>query len=384
MLNTIKISAVFDRKHVATKPTAKCPHPGLIQLSVTVNGERKFLSTGVSVYQGQFYGGHVINRLDAPELDKLITNHIRAIIEVINQCNSTGRVFSWFLLESLRIRRGSGDTSWTDWMERTIHTRRLADGTRTHQLTVLQFLKSQKVTDFAQLTPDTIARLDDTLRSRTIGGRPMLQTSIYGYHKVIKAYIHLAIRAGLMEHDPYAHFKTEKGESRPREVLTMEEIRRLEALHLTSLYMQHVRDLFLLQVWTGLSYSDLMTADFSHAQGDTLSGFRCKTGISYTTVLLPQAKAILERYHYRIPVMAYDNYRRMLQPMCDMAGIDKHISTHNGRHTFATTVTLGHGVPIEMVSRMLGHKSIKTTQIYARVQRSMIQEQADRLSKLAL
>ena len=74
----------------------------------------------------------------------------------------------------------------------------------------------------------------------------------------------------------------------------------------------------------------------------------------------------------------------MLVELLGILGIHKKISTHNGRHTFATTVALGNGVPVEILQKMMGHKSIQTTMIYAKVQRPMVQEQADRLSKLAL
>lgn len=384
MLNTIKISAVFDRKHVATKPTAQHPVKGLVQLSVTINGERRFYSTGVKVHLGQFQMEQVVVRPDAQQLNEIITHHSTAIIERVNKCNADGQVFDWSMLNGLKVRSAIRSTRFTDWMEYQIQTRRLAKGTRAHQMTVLEFLRAQKVTDFEQLTVNTINELDNVLHERHINGRPLTQTSIYGYHKVIRCYINLAICDGLMDRTPYSKVKIDKGESAPRDVLTMDEIHRIEQLQPRSLYLKHVRDLFLLQIWTGLSYADLMAADFTHISNDTLSGYRVKTGKQYITVILPQARQILEQYGYLVPRMSDAAYRRMLTCMMETLGITKKISTHNGRHTFATTVMLGHGVPIELLSKMLGHKSIKTTQIYARVQQPMIQEQAERLSKLAL
>ena len=287
------------------------------------------------------------------------------------------------MLDGLKVRTGNG-TRFTDWMEYQIRTRQLAAGTKAHQLTVLEFLREQKVTDFSHLNYESIMSLDKVLHERVVNGHRLHQTSIYGYHKVIRCYINLAICAGLMDRTPYSRIKIEKGESEPRDVLTMDEIHSIEQLQPQSLYLKHVRDLFLLQIWTGLSYADLMAADFTQIKDNTLSGFRVKTGQQYITTILPQARQILEGYGYKVPHMSDAAYRRMLTCMMETLGITKKISTHNGRHTFATTVMLGHGVPIEMVSKMLGHKSIKTTQIYARVQQPMIQEQAERLSKLVL
>jgi len=80
-------------------------------------------------------------------------------------------------------------------------------------------------------------------------------------------------------------------------------------------------------------------------------------------------------------LMAYDDYRRMLVPLATACGITKHITTHVGRHTFATTIALEHGVPMEVLSKMLGHQSIKTTQIYGKIRDKLVQEQ---VSKVAL
>lgn len=384
MLNTIKVSAVYDRKHVATKATAKSPIKGLIQLSVTINGERKFLSTGIKVYLGQFTSEQVVSRVDAQELNTMLSNQIKAVIDVVNRCNTDGDVFSWSMLERLKVKHNGNCTAWTDWFESEMKSRRLADSTLIHHRTVLQFLRDQGVTDFCQLTLTTIQNLDDELHSRKVDGKPMMQTSIYNYHKIIKAYVRRAMVAGLVKTNPYLNFKTEKGESNPREVLTMDEIHRIEQIESRSLLTQHVRDLFLLQIWTGFCFADLMAADFNNIVDDTLSGYRVKTGGHYTTIILPQAKAILERYSYNIPHMPYDNYRRVLVELLDLLGIHKKISTHNGRHTFATTVALGNGVPVEILQKMMGHKNIQTTMIYAKVQRPMVQEQAERLSALVV
>ena len=80
--------------------------------------------------------------------------------------------------------------------------------------------------------------------------------------------------------------------------------------------------------------------------------------------------------------MAYEDYRRLLVEMMGVLGINKKISTHNGRHTFATTVALGNGVPIEILKKMMGHKSVKTTERYARVQQPMVEREAERLAAL--
>jgi site-specific recombinase XerD len=76
---------------------------------------------------------------------------------------------------------------------------------------------------------------------------------------------------------------------------------------------------------------------------------------------------VLARYGGTLPVLAYDVYNRWIKCVAIAAGVQKHISTHIGRHTFATSVAMASGIPIETVARMLGHKHISTTQIYAKV-----------------
>jgi len=99
---------------------------------------------------------------------------------------------------------------------------------------------------------------------------------------------------------------------------------------------------------------------------------RKKTGNRLSIPLLPRAKAILDKYrgstNYRLlPVCSNQRFNGYLKEIADLCGIDKDITSHLGRHTFATTVTLSKGVPIETVSRLLGHTSLVTTQIYAKV-----------------
>ena len=108
---------------------------------------------------------------------------------MVNRCNTDGDVFSWSMLERLKVKHNGNCTAWTDWFESEMKSRRLADSTLIHHRTVLQFLRDQGVTDFCQLTLDTIQNLDDELHSRKVDGKPMMQTSIYNSHKIIKAYV---------------------------------------------------------------------------------------------------------------------------------------------------------------------------------------------------
>ena len=103
---------------------------------------------------------------------------------------------------------------------------------------------------------------------------------------------------------------------------------------------------------------------------------REKTGVRASIPLLPQAQAIIDKYiddpecqveNKLLPVISNQKLNTYLSELAEVCEINKHITMHLGRHTFATAVTLSNGVPIETVSKMLGHSSIKTTQIYSKV-----------------
>ena len=118
---------------------------------------------------------------------------------------------------------------------------------------------------------------------------------------------------------------------------------------------------------------------------------RTKTDIRCRVPLLPLAKSILQKYENfplnrnkgkLLPVHSNQKMNEYLKELADICGITKNLSMHVARHTFATSVTLANGVPIETVSKMLGHSSIKTTQIYARIVDSKISKDMERLTKI--
>ena len=155
-----------------------------------------------------------------------------------------------------------------------------------------------------------------------------------------------------------------------------------------------VRDMFLFCCFTGLSYIDLRNLTYNDIFTDT-DGKKCilarreKTGTQYHIQLLPIAEELIERYRgYRgkvdenhvFPVKDGDSMTVTIGRVAAKCGLNVKPTMHIGRHTFATTVTLEKGVPIETVSEMLGHKHITTTQIYAKMTGNKMKEDMDRLA----
>ncbi len=166
-----------------------------------------------------------------------------------------------------------------------------------------------------------------------------------------------------------------------RDFLTEEELQRLISKGFKNDRLNQVRDIFIFSCFTGLAYIDakrLKRSDISIGIDNEKWIFtkRKKTDSPTRIPLLPTVLEIIEHYKEHpkcicngslLPVPSNAKLNAYLKEIADICRINKHLTFHIARHTFATTITLNNGVPIETVSKMLGHKSIKITQIYAKI-----------------
>lgn len=181
-------------------------------------------------------------------------------------------------------------------------------------------------------------------------------------------------------HDPFSNRKN-KIEKVTRIILTLDELQKLYDKELSIERLSFVRDIFLFSCYTGLSFIDLQQLKKSEIRkgidgSPWIFRSRVKTNVTTNIPLLPIAQEIVDRYadHPKcddtgnvFPVSSNQKMNAYLKEVADLCGISKHLTFHIARHTFATTVTLSNGVPIESVSKMLGHTDIRTTQIYAKI-----------------
>jgi len=200
------------------------------------------------------------------------------------------------------------------------------------------------------------------------------------YHKTLKAVLNFAIAHEYLKKDPYTNFVFKHKETH-REVLTEWELQIIKEKRIDIERLALVRDIFLFSCYTGLAYIDVASMSRKNiirgVDGeDWLDFTRRKTQHNVHIPLLPVAKEILKKYedhpvaiakNVLLPVLSNQKVNSYLKELADICGIKKNISFHLARHTFATTVTLCNGVPMETVSKLLGHRSIKTTQIYSKV-----------------
>ena len=200
------------------------------------------------------------------------------------------------------------------------------------------------------------------------------------YIKNLKKIMNMAVGLDWIPSNPFNQFKCSY-QSPEREILNREELFTLMTKEISITRIEEVRDVFLFCCYTGFAYSDVYQFESNSVliglDGEYwLSTNRQKTGTKESVPLLPVALEIINKYkdndyckkHNKLlPVNSNQRYNAYLTEVADICGITKHLTSHIARHTFATTVTLSNGVPIETVSSMLGHTSIRTTQIYAKV-----------------
>ena len=191
------------------------------------------------------------------------------------------------------------------------------------------------------------------------------QQTVNSYLSRLRSVFIWASNNGKCTTNPFAQFKLVKPKN-DITYLTLNELKILEDKELHTDRLENVRDLFLFQCYTALSYSDMAQLVQSDIQYDNenrpyIQKQRQKTSVTYTIPLLPKALAILTKYDYRLPCLSNQKYNAYLKEIADICGINKNLHTHLGRHTFAT-VALNAGIPIEIVSKVLGHSSIKMTQ----------------------
>ena len=214
------------------------------------------------------------------------------------------------------------------------------------------------------------------------------------YLKILKTIIHSAISFGYLDRNPFLGYATSYRESN-RQFLTIQEINTIENIELNNKRLERVRDMFIFICYTGISFSDLanLTRDniSKGIDGKTwLTYQRVKTGVRTSLPLLPKAQAVIEKYMKDprsvsqgklLPIISNQKMNSYLDEIAKLCKIEKPVSAHIGRHSFAVSVTLTNGVPIETVSKMLAHSSLKTTQLYAKVIDSKVSEDMNALEQ---
>ena len=381
----ITTKIIFDRKHQAKKDGT-----GTIEIRVTVARRAIYISTGVRVCEKEWKAGRVVDRTDAPALNERIGIIYEIVDREANRCIKVGQPINTAAIKKMVWNEKdamSNEPSFLEWFEHQTEILNLSHGTVKHYISLrTRLIEFGKIKQWADVTTENISEFDAWLHKRKLGnGEAITDAAVYKYHKCLKAMLNRAVTFDKIDRNPCDRLKFKRGETENIEYLTEDEMKAIEKLKVpTGTQIEVARDLFIFQMYTGLSYSDTQAFDFSQykkVKGKWINtGERIKTGVAYVSSLLPPAVAVLEKYGWTVPKIDNADYNHMLKVVGTMANIPTKMHTHLARHTFATWM-LRNGAKIENVSRMLGHTNIRQTQRYAKVLAESVHEDFDKVSK---
>lgn len=221
------------------------------------------------------------------------------------------------------------------------------------------------------------------------GQRPCGNNTVMKHIERLRKMVGIAMKNDWIVKDPFQRFERTMV-TKDRESLEQSEFENIRSVELESDGHVIIRDMFLFSCYTGLAYADICRLNEGHIikdqEGEHWIEMQRKktmnfTGKKFFVLLLPEALSLIEKYKRHpsslqkgtiFPYYSNQSTNRYLKIIAEKAKIKKDVTFHLARHTFATTITLENGVPMESVSKMLGHASIRTTQIYSKVRKKKV------------
>lgn len=363
-----KVRLIFNRRNNATERNAPNPVKGSVEIEITNNGARRRSATGVRVFLDQWQDGFVVNHIDAADINHFLRKKYEEACAL-----AVEQGLGVYAISDLWESRGDV----CDWIEKQIASRTdLASNTLRDHLRMVRYLReSGYFHKFSDLSERNINLWDLWLKQRL-----NKQSAVHGYHKRLKTYVSRAIKLGLLSESPYRFVKVPRGRSEEIKYLLPDERDRVASLPLEGT-IAIARDMFIFACYTGLAYCDLIRVKemlINTPGGWLIDGSRLKTNTHYKLTVLPRALEILERYNFNMDLLSNQKCNMYLKAIQAIAGIKTRMTMHVGRHTFATWA-LQMGVPLPVVSKMLAHTNIATTQIYAKVLQSEVAKGFDLL-----
>ena len=350
---------------------------------------------------GRATGKSVMARNVNMELDKIKARIDKYYKEIVERDNfvTAEKVKNAFL--GLEFRQHTLMTTFSQWIED--YKKQVAGGLKAqktldkynavykHVGSFMQF--HYHVSDMAlkEIMPSFISDFEIYLKTE----KHFVHNTANIYVKPIMMLMHRAHENGWVARYPFGEYKIGKAEVE-KGFLTKDELQALMNIPQLNAKRSLVRDLFVFCCFTGLAYVDLKNLKKENIVKNPVDGslwirtHRQKTGVAENVKLMPVPLAILKKYKglcddgYVFSVPQFQSACLMLNTIAKMCGIQKHLTWHMSRHTMATVVCLANGMPLEVVSSVLGHKSIESTQIYAKITQEKLGCEIDTLaSKLA-
>lgn len=361
-----RLTYIYDRyKKASSKRKAS------IELRITYNYKQKYISTGIEVLPRQWKNGSIVNHTEAEHLNNELSHFLIEVRQIIIDMESSNNIDIFSIPKILEKKRNDIIT-FIDFCKKRAEVRKYGksdDTVQRYDRFIRLFNEYGKITDFSDITEASILAYDSYLNSK--GMKPYSKWN--NYHRFLNSFIIDAIDAGYIKKNPYKWINIEKDKDTNgyKRCLTPEEFQRIKRVELSTESLQHIRDVFVFQTYTCLSYADLKHFNIQSIQNvkgmKVYIGKREKTEIEFTVPLIKPALNILRKYNNKLPVISNVKYNEYLKVVAQAAHIDKPVSSHWARHTGAT-ILLNRGIPMQIVAKICGHSSTRITeQVYAKL-----------------
>lgn len=389
-----------------TRKSRSNPKDFLIYVRITINGKRSEISLKRIIPIKDWDSTKSRGRGNSQEV-KILNSYLDEVYNRILECHKEIIAEDKFISsEAIKARYlGEDDNSKTLRELIAYHHGNMAfvlkRGTMKNYYTTEKYLykfllKKRRLKDIylKQLNYEFVTDFEYYLRNyRNSKNQHMLSNNgVMKHLERFKKMINLAVKLEWMHKNPFHQFQL-KYQKFDRAYLTERELQLLEDIEFTNERLQRVKDCFVFSCYTGLSYVDVKEL----TEDNIVKGIdgrywiytkREKTDERVKVPLLPKALKIIEKYRVfkkadcsggLLPMSSNQKTNKYLKEIAEMCNIHKNVTFHVARHTFATTVMLSNGVPIETVSKLLGHSKLTTTQLYARVLDTKISEDISNL-----
>ena len=375
------IEVVFDRNK-----RAETYGSGSVEVRFFYGGKQTYFSTGVLIEPKYWKNGRVTRHREAAAMNETIEILLMRVRRAFNDLIERGEFSLADLREAVRVKERKSD-EFLAFCSRRIEVRcyTLTDARRRRYMNCFELLKEWGgIRKFGDVSERKILEFDRLLVARGL----KQSTRWAGYHRTLNSFLIDAHHEGLIRANPYRNlrFGRDDGEGAIERRLTFAELDRLRTAELPTPSMERVRDLFLFQTYTCLSYTDLAEFDATRIEqtgsGLIYRGKRVKTGADFVFLVMRPAMTILSKYGGELPIISNEKYNLYLKALAKFAGIEKPLSSHYARHTGATLL-LNSGVDMEVVAKILGHKSTAMTRrIYAKLLDTTVAESMSRAEKV--
>ncbi|WP_223557929.1 site-specific integrase [Chryseobacterium lathyri] len=396
-MNTMKLSILFLLRRNKANIKGLCP----IECRITLDKQRKPFSTGIFI-NPEYWNASKQKAHPPNKGNNQVNTQLSLIKQEINQAFlflqvqekefSVDDIYSQFKGENVKL-----DKSIKEMFHLHITKQEKLIGISTTKVSVAKFYQTQAhVLSFIKKKYN---RSDYLLKDMSMAfitefefylktEKRFMQNTIYKTLQRFRQIVKLSVALDFLPKDPFLLYK---GKKPKKEIvfLSKDELRNLEQHQFASERLQQVADMFIFCCYTGLAYTEMATLKESNIQ----TGFddnkwlyikRQKTKKSYEVPLLAKASDILDKYRTEdqlLPVVSNQRFNSYLKEIAEIVGIDKTLTHHIARKTFASTILLFNNVPMEIVSELLGHSEIGITQQhYAKIVKEKVSEEMSKLN----